>query len=247
MLRVRNVRGYYGRIQALHGVSLSAKEGEIVALIGANGAGKSTLLKAVSGLLSRWDGEITFRGRPLHGLKPPGIVAAGISLVPEGRWIFPPLTVLDNLKLGAYLRYRRKERETVERDLEGVWELFPVLRERSRQAAGTLSGGEQQMLAIARALMARPALLLLDEPSTGLAPLLVEKIFETLQILREQGLTLLLVEQNAQAALRIADRGYVLETGRMVLQGAAADLLSDQEVKRAYLGRDYREFYEGRA
>ncbi len=247
MLTIRNLRGGYGKIEALHGVSLSVRRGEIVALVGANGAGKSTLLKAVSGLLPQWTGEILFEGNPLRGKKPPDIVALGIGLVPEGRWIFPPMTVSDNLRLGAYLRLKKGDREGVSQDLERVFDLFPILFERREQPAGTLSGGEQQMLAIGRALMTRPKLMMLDEPSTGLAPLLVEKIFETIRRLREEGITFLLVEQNAQGALSLADRGYVLETGQMVLQGSARDLLEDQEVKRAYLGKDYREFVEGRA
>jgi branched-chain amino acid transport system ATP-binding protein len=246
MLRVRNLKCYYGRIQAINGVSLSVGVGELIALIGANGAGKSTLLQAICGLLPGWQGEIRFEKNSLQGLTPPRIVQRGISLVPEGRLIFPPLSVLDNLRLGAYLRYRKKEGEAVEEDLQTIWELFPVLKERARQAAGTLSGGEQQMLAIARALMARPRLLLLDEPSMGLAPMLVQRILETLVQLRDQGLTILLVEQNARAALRVADRGYVLETGRMVMEGTAADLLADHDLKRAYLGKDYRDFCEGR-
>ncbi len=247
MLRIRNLKCYYGRIQAINGVSLSVRPGELIALIGANGAGKSTLMQAVCGLLSQWEGDVQFEKAPLKGLKPPAITAKGISLVPEGRWIFPPMTVLDNLQLGAYLRYRRRERKAIAQEIEEMFDLFPVLRERARQPAGTLSGGEQQMLAIARALMSKPRLLLLDEPSMGLAPLLVKKILETLAQLRERGLTILLVEQNARAALQIADRGYVLENGRIVLDGPAADLLADQDVKRAYLGRDYREFDEGRA
>jgi branched-chain amino acid transport system ATP-binding protein len=247
MLRIRNLKCYYGRIMAIKGVSLSVSKGELVSLIGANGSGKSTLLQAICGLLSGWEGELDFLDRPLKGLKPPAIVQRGISLVPEGRLIFPPLSVLDNLKLGAYTRYRKKEHKQIAEDLDMVMELFPVLKDRAAQAAGTLSGGEQQMLAIGRALMARPSLLLLDEPSMGLAPLLVEKILKTLEQLRENGLTILLVEQNAQAALKIADRGYVLETGRIVLQGMSEDLLADDEVKRAYLGKDYGEFYDGRA
>ncbi|MFO8085445.1 MAG: ABC transporter ATP-binding protein [Desulfobacterales bacterium] len=247
MLRIRNLKCYYGRIMAIKGVSLSVAQGELVSLIGANGSGKSTLLQAICGLLPGWEGEMSFLGNSLKGSSPPAIVKKGISLVPEGRLIFPPLSVLDNLKLGAYTRYRKKQHREIAQDLDMVMVLFPVLKERIHQAAGTLSGGEQQMLAIGRALMAKPSLLLLDEPSMGLAPLLVDKILRTLVQLRENGLTILLIEQNAQAALKIADRGYVLETGRVVLQGAAEDLLADDEVKRAYLGKDYGEFYDGRA
>jgi len=247
MLRIRNLKCYYGKIRAINGVSLSVRKQELIALIGANGAGKSTLLQTICGLLTQWDGEVEFEKKSLKGLRPPSIVKKGISLVPEGRLLFPPMNVIDNLKLGAYLRYRQKDHARISEDLESVLELFPVLRERAKQAAGTLSGGEQQMLAIGRALMARPRLLLLDEPSMGLAPFLVRLILEVLVKLKDQGMTVLLVEQNARAALQIADRGYVLENGRVVLDGAAADLLADQEVKRAYLGKDYREFYEGRA
>jgi len=246
MLRIKNLKCYYGRIMAIRGVSLSVRRGELITLIGANGAGKSTLLEAICGLLPDWEGDIRFEDEPLKGLDPPSVVNRGISLVPEGRLIFPPLSVMDNLKLGAYTMYRRKRHADVEEDLETITRLFPILRERADQPAGTLSGGEQQMLAIGRALMARPRLLALDEPSMGLAPLMVEKILETLLLLKEKGLTILLVEQNAQAALKIADRGYVLENGKIVLQGPAEDLLADAEVKRAYLGRDYEEFYEGR-
>ncbi|GBC60520.1 ABC transporter ATP-binding protein [Desulfonema ishimotonii] len=247
MLRIKNLKCYYGRIMAIKGVSLSVRKGELISLIGANGAGKSTLLEAICGLLPGWKGEILFEDEPLAGLDPPSVVRRGISLVPEGRLIFPPLSVTDNLKLGAYTLYRRKRHKDVAADLEMIRDMFPILRERANQPAGTLSGGEQQMLAIGRALMARPRLLALDEPSMGLAPLMVEQILETLLTLRQQGLTILLVEQNAQAALKIADRGYVLETGKVVLQGPASELLTDSEVKRAYLGRDYEEFYDGRA
>lgn len=248
MLRVRNLKCYYGKIRAINGVSLSVRPGELIALIGANGAGKSTLLQAVCGLISQWEGEIELEKRSLRGLKAPTIVERGLSLVPEGRLLFPPMSVLDNLRLGAYLRYRRREqRVLIAEDLERVMALFPVLQERAVQPAGTLSGGEQQMLAIGRALMARPRLLLLDEPSMGLAPFLVRLILDTLVQLKLEGMTILLIEQNARAALQIADRGYVLENGQIVLEGAAADLLADQDVKRAYLGKDYREFYEGRA
>jgi branched-chain amino acid transport system ATP-binding protein len=247
MLRVRNLKCYYGKIRAINGVSLSVRPRELIALIGANGAGKSTLLQAICGLISRWEGEIALEKASLQGLKPPAIVQRGISLVPEGRLLFAPMSVLDNLRLGAYLRYRNRDHHRIVEDLESVMELFPVLRERAAQPAGTLSGGEQQMVAIGRALMARPRLLLLDEPSMGLAPFLVRLILDTLVQLREKGMTILLIEQNARAALQIADRGYVLENGQVVLDGVAGDLLADQDVKRAYLGKDYREFYEGRA
>jgi len=246
MLRIRNLKCYYGKIRAINGVSLSVRPRELIALIGANGAGKSTLLQTIGGLIQSWDGEIYFEKEPLRGLKPPAIVERGISLVPEGRLLFPPMSVLDNLKLGAYRRYLRREHASIEEDLEEVLKLFPVLRERSRQQAGTLSGGEQQMLAIGRALMARPRLLLLDEPSMGLAPFLVRLILDVLVQLKERGMTVFLVEQNARAALQIADRGYVLENGKVVLEGTGTDLLADQDVKRAYLGKDYREFTEGR-
>lgn len=246
MLRVKNLKCYYGRIMAVKGVSLSVGQGELITLVGANGAGKTTLLSALSGLLPSWKGDIFFEDAPLTGLTPPDIVKRGIALVPEGRLIFAPLSVDDNLRLGAYTRSRQGERAAIRRDLDMIRDLFPILAERAAQPAGTLSGGEQQMLAIGRALMAKPRLLLLDEPCMGLAPLMAQKILATLSQLRDEGLTLLLVEQNAQAALAIADRGYVLETGKVVLQGPAADLLSDAEVKRAYLGKDYEEFCEGR-
>ncbi|MBS3732939.1 MAG: ABC transporter ATP-binding protein [Desulfobacterales bacterium] len=244
MLRIRNLKCFYGRIMAIKGISLSVNAGEITCLIGANGSGKSTLLSAVCGLLPDWTGEIELKGQSIKGLDPPALVRRGISLVPEGRLIFPPLSVMDNLKLGAYTRYKKKAAGAVEEDLESMMSLFPILRERFRQPAGTLSGGEQQMLAIARALMARPRLLLLDEPSMGLAPMIVEKIMEVLEVLRSGGLTIVLVEQNALAALEAADRGYVLETGAVVLQGAADELLADKDVKRAYLGKDYGDFYD---
>ena len=246
MLRIRNLKCYYGRIRAINGVSLSVRPRELITLIGANGAGKSTLLQTICGLLPHWDGEIELEKKSLRGMAPPSLVKMGISLVPEGRLLFPPLSVLDNLKLGAYIRYRRGEHQEISDDLERALDLFPVLKERAKQPAGTLSGGEQQMLAIGRALMARPRLLLLDEPSMGLAPFLVRLILDILVQLKEQGITILLVEQNARAALQIADRGYVLENGRIVLEGPAKDLLADQDVKRAYLGKDYREFCEGR-
>ncbi len=244
MLRIKNLKCYYGRIMAVKGVSLSVKKGRIVTLIGANGSGKSTILEAICGLLPQWEGEITYEDISLKGFDPPAIVKQGISLVPEGRLVFPPLSVLDNLKLGAYTMYRKRKHAAVKQELENVMSLFPILHKRAKQAAGTLSGGEQQMLAIGRALMSNPRLLLLDEPSMGLAPLIVEKIFQILETLKNKGITILLVEQNAQAALQIADHGYVFETGTVVLQGPASDLLEDQGVKRAYLGKDYGEFYD---
>jgi branched-chain amino acid transport system ATP-binding protein len=245
MLKIRNLHAYYGSVLALSGVTCHVKEGEVVALIGANGAGKSTLLNAICGLV-RTRGEVKFKGKDIAGMAPEDIVALGISQVPEGRQLFAPMTVADNLELGAYLRFRRGNKKEIAEDLEHAYNLFPRLKERLAQKAGTLSGGEQQMLAIARALMARPRLLLLDEPSLGLAPIVVEDILSTLSRLRDEGLTVLLVEQNARAALKIADRAYVLETGRIILSGAAEDLLQDRQVTRAYLGRDYKEFTEGR-
>jgi branched-chain amino acid transport system ATP-binding protein len=247
LLKLRNLQTFYGRIRVLDNVSLSVKPGEIVTLIGANGAGKSTMLNCISSLIPSREGEILFQGQRINGQPPEEVVRLGICQVPEGRQIFQPLTVLENLELGAYLRYGRRERGSIERDLNMVFSLFPILAERSNQVSGTLSGGEQQMLAIARALMSRPKLLLLDEPSMGLAPRVVVDIFHTISRLRHEGLTILVVEQNARAALKIADRGYVLETGRIILQGSAAELLEDHDVKRAYLGRDYRDFTEGRS
>ncbi len=225
-------------------MSVSVRKNEIVALIGANGAGKSTLLNAISGVVPVARGNIFFNGKKLNGLRPEEIVSCGISQVPEGRQIFQPLTVLENLELGAYLRYKKKKKDEIETDFQRIYRLFPILEERKDQISGTLSGGEQQMLAIARALMARPKLLLLDEPSMGLAPRVVTTIMKTIENLRQNGLTILLVEQNARAALRVADRGYVIETGRIMLEGNADDLLVDNDVRRSYLGKDYEEFYE---
>ena len=230
MLRVRNITTYYGRIQILKGVSVHVGEGEIVALIGANGAGKTTLINAISGLLKVRSGTI--------------IVRRGISQVPEGRLVFAPLSVEDNLKLGAYVRYRAREKDEIARSLEGAYTLFPLLKGRKAQQAGTLSGGEQQMLAVARALMAKPKLLLLDEPSLGLAPIVSAEIFRVVSRLRDEGVTVLLVEQNARAALSIADRGYVLETGSVVLQDSAGRLLENREVQRAYLGKGKKEIWD---
>lgn len=244
MLRLTNVKCSYGSIMAVKGISLSVRRGELISIIGANGSGKSTLLSAISGLMTSWQGEILFEDRSLSGLSPPGIVKTGISMVPEGRQIFGPLSVSDNLALGSYTMIRNGKKKQAKSDLEKIFAMFPILKERSDQAAGTLSGGEQQMLAIGRALMARPKLLILDEPSMGLAPKIVKMIFNTIQQLRDQGVTILLVEQNAMAALNIADRGYVMETGKIVLQGTAQELLVDDEVKRAYLGKDYNGFYD---
>ena len=246
MLKIRNLQTYYGRIRVLDNVSLSVKPGEVVTLIGANGAGKSTILNCISRLIPCREGEIFFQGQKINGQSPEAVVRLGICQVPEGRQIFQPLTVLENLELGAYLRYGKRNRGSIQQDMDMVFSLFPILAERLQQVSGTLSGGEQQMLAIGRALMSRPKLLLLDEPSMGLAPRVVADIFHTVVKLRQEGLTILIVEQNARAALRIADRGYVLETGKIILQGTASELLEDHDVKRAYLGRDYREFTEGR-
>jgi branched-chain amino acid transport system ATP-binding protein len=245
MLKIRNLYAYYGAVTALSGVTCHIREGEIVALIGANGAGKTTLLNAICGLVRR-EGELAFLGNSLLRVPPENLVSLGIAQVPEGRQLFAPMTVAENLELGAYRRFGRDSRRAILEDLEHIYLLFPKLQERLDQKAGTLSGGEQQMLAIARALMARPKLLLLDEPSLGLAPLVVEAILTTLSRLREEGMTVLLVEQNARAALKIADRAYVMETGRIILSGSAQDLLADRQVTRAYLGRDYKEFTEGR-
>jgi len=233
MLRLESVEAGYGPVRCLQGVSLEVRDGEIVALLGANGAGKTTTLMAISGLVPIRGGDVTFRGKTLRGMAAADIVAQGISHVPEGRRILPRLTVLENLSLGAYLR---RDRSAIEQDVERVFGLFPILASRRRQLAGTLSGGEQQMLAIARGLMARPTLLLLDEPSLGLAPKLVVTIFDTIRRINQEGVTLLLVEQNAHLSLQIAHRGYVLETGRIVLTDAAARLADNPHVKAAYLG-----------
>ena len=245
MLRIRNLYAYYGSVTALSGVTCHVKEGEIVALIGANGAGKTTLLNAICGLV-RKKGEVAFQGREVGRMAAERMVGLGISQVPEGRQLFAPMTVAENLELGSYHRSGRNAKADIADDLDRVFNLFPVLKERGNQVAGTMSGGEQQMLAIARALMARPKLLLLDEPSLGLAPLVVENILATISRLKAEGMTIMLVEQNARAALKVAERAYVLETGRIILSGSAQDLLADRQVTRAYLGRDYKEFTEGR-
>ena len=232
MLAVEEVRSSYGRIEALHGVSLDVAAGEIVTLVGANGAGKTTLLRAISGVQSISAGRICFEARRVDGISAHARVALGIAQVPEGRQVFAPLSVEDNLRLGGWTR--RGER--LDAELAWIYELFPALAARRRVSAGTLSGGEQQMLAIGRALMAKPRLLLLDEPSMGLAPILVEQILDVVRSLKQGGLTVLLVEQNARAALAIADRGYVVETGRIATSGSADELLADDRVRAAYLG-----------
>ena len=233
LLEVRELVVHYGAVQALKGVSVHAGAGEIVTLIGANGAGKTTLLRTLSGLLPVHSGEILFEGKSLVRMPAHEIVGLGIAQSPEGRMVFANLSVEDNLELGAY---RRKDRAGIRADRDAVYHQFPRLLERRRQSAGTLSGGEQQMLAIGRALMARPRLLLLDEPSLGLAPLLVREIFRTIREINQRGVTVLLVEQNAHMALSIAGRGYVLETGRVTIEDAASKLLQNDEVKKAYLG-----------
>ncbi len=244
MLRLTSVDASYGRVQALRGVSLHVDEGEIVTLIGANGAGKSTTLEVISGLIRAEAGEIAFAGRAVTNWPPGRLVRAGICHVPEGREIFGSLTVRDNLALGAYSRWGRDGRGEVAAEIERQFERFPQLAERRDQLAGSLSGGEQQMLALARGLASRPKLLMLDEPSLGLAPIIARQFLAEVQALREEGLTVLLVEQNARAALRIADRGYVLETGRIILEGTARDLLDNPEVQRAYLGKEYGDIWE---
>jgi branched-chain amino acid transport system ATP-binding protein len=246
MLKVKNINTYYGQVHALKNVSLHLSEGEIVTLIGANGAGKTTILNSLSAIIPPRSGEILFDGKAINNLSPDKIVEMGISQVPEGRQVFKPLSVEENLELGAYLRYRKREgRGAIKKELESVYALFPVLLERRKQMAGTLSGGEQQMLAIGRALMAKPRLLLLDEPSMGLAPLVVQEIFAVIENLRrEKKSTVLLVEQNAKVALKMADRGYVLETGKVILEGIASDLLENKEVQRAYLGKEKKEIWE---
>jgi len=233
VLKVESLDVYYGAVHALKGISIEARDGEIVTLIGANGAGKTTLLRALSGIVPSRSGRITFDGRDITKLPPHQIVALGISQSPEGRMVFSNLSVEDNLELGAY---HRKDRAAIRLDRDAMFQLFPRLQERRRQLSGTLSGGEQQMLAIARALMAKPKLLLLDEPSLGLAPLLVREIFRTIAEINAGGVTVLLVEQNAHMALSIARRGYVLETGHVRFEDAAKNLLANDDVKKAYLG-----------
>jgi branched-chain amino acid transport system ATP-binding protein len=235
MLELNDVHSYYGNIHALKGISLTVDQGEIVTLIGSNGAGKSTTISTISGLMTPRFGEVWLEGQRIDGVPAHRLVKMGIGQAPEGRWIFPKLTVLENLQMGAFVR---DDRDGVQADFQRVFTLFPRLEERLSQPGGTLSGGEQQMLAIGRALMAHPRLLMLDEPSMGLAPVLVDAIFETIQRINEEGTTVLLVEQNALMALEVADRGYVLQTGRIVLEGTAKKLAADEMVRKAYLGEE---------
>ena len=234
MLKIQQLRVSYGGIQALRGIDLEVPDGKIVTLIGANGAGKSTTLRTISGLVKPAHGRIHLQGEDITSLSPDRIVSKGLTLVPEGRRVFPDLTVLENLKLGAYLR---KDKAEIEKDLKWVYELFPRLEERNWQSAGTLSGGEQQMLAVGRALMSRPKLMMLDEPSLGLAPLVVQDIFSIIREINRQGVTVLLIEQNANMALKIADLAYVLETGNITMSGTGAELLANEKIKEAYLGK----------
>jgi branched-chain amino acid transport system ATP-binding protein len=234
MLKIENLKVAYGGIEALKGISFEVPEGNIVTLIGANGAGKSTTLRSIMSLVKTKSGKITLKGEDITDLSTTEIVSKGVTLVPEGRRVFPNLTVLENLKIGAYLR---DDKDGIQEDIQHVYELFPRLEERSWQLAGTLSGGEQQMLAVGRALMSRPKIMMMDEPSLGLAPLVVRDIFGIIEKIREQGTTILLIEQNANLALRTADYGYVLETGNIVLSGKGYELLENEEVKAAYLGK----------
>ncbi|MBN2900516.1 ABC transporter ATP-binding protein [Limosilactobacillus mucosae] len=233
MLQVKDLSISYGAIQAVRHVDFEVKKGEIVTLIGANGAGKSTILKTISGIVKPQSGSIEYQDESLIGKKAPQIVAAGISQVPEGRHVFPAMTVMENLQLGSYLQ---KNRDQIDQRLQEIFEMFPILKERQHQDAATLSGGEQQMLVMARAMMAGPKLLLLDEPSMGLAPIYIQKVFEIIQKINAQGTTILLIEQNAHQALSIADRGYVIASGEIQLTGSGEKLLNDPQVKRAYLG-----------
>ncbi|MBT3275081.1 MAG: ABC transporter ATP-binding protein [Spirochaetales bacterium] len=240
MLKIRNLESGYGRLRVLKSISLHVNPGEIVTIIGANGAGKSTLLNTVSGTVRSQSGSILFKDAEISKSAPEHIVRVGCSLVPEGRQLFPTMTVSDNLILGAYTLYQQRKRSEAEKELENIYNLFPRLAEREKQLAGTLSGGEQQMVAIGRSLMAQPDFVMLDEPSMGLAPLIVRDILGAAVTLKEQGKTVLLVEQNARAALQIADRGYVMETGHLILEGSAEELLENRDVQRAYLGKDYK-------
>ncbi|MFE2375759.1 ABC transporter ATP-binding protein [Streptomyces sp. NPDC059398] len=235
LLEVQDLRVAYGKIEAVKGISFTVEAGQVVTLIGTNGAGKTTTLRTLSGLIKPVGGTVTFDGKPLAGIPAHKVVALGLAHSPEGRHIFPRLSIFENLQLGAFLR---DDKEGIEKDIQRAYDLFPILGERRKQAAGTLSGGEQQMLAMGRALMSQPKLLMLDEPSMGLSPIMMQKIMETIVELKSQGMTILLVEQNAQAALSLADHGYVMEIGRISLAGTGHDLLHDESVRKAYLGED---------
>lgn len=244
MLTATNLCAAIGRVEILKSISFHVDEGEMVTLIGANGSGKSTLLNVIAGLLPPQSGKLQFAGRDLVRMTPPTMVRMGVALVPEGRQLFSPLSVIDNLVLGAYTQYGRKNKSEIDEQMENVLKLFPILRERRKQLAGTLSGGEQQMLAIGRALMSDPKLLLLDEPSIGLAPRIIQEIFSTISELRNRGMTILLVEQNARLALDSADRGYVMETGQIVMEGDCKDLKRNPEIEHAYLGKGRGDIWE---
>ncbi|GAK54295.1 HAAT family amino acid/amide ABC transporter ATP-binding protein 2 [Candidatus Moduliflexus flocculans] len=244
MLKIRNLDSGYGKLRVLKNVSLHVNPGEIVGIIGTNGAGKTTLLHSISGVMRPWAGDIVFDNNAILGIPAHKIVALGCALVPEGRQVFAPMTVEENLLLGAYTQFRRKAGAAIHDELQRIYAMFPILQQRSRQFAGTLSGGEQQMLAIGRALMSKPAFIMLDEPSMGLAPLVVKEIFRAISSLRDSGRTVLIVEQNSKAVLGIADRGYVMETGSIVIEGTAQELLNNTDVQRAYLGKDYQRINE---
>ncbi|MGW6566176.1 ABC transporter ATP-binding protein [Streptomyces sp. NPDC054975] len=235
LLEVEDLRVAYGKIEAVKGISFSVEAGQVVSLIGTNGAGKTTTLRTLSGLIKPASGKITFDGQVLNGIPAHKVVSLGMAHSPEGRHIFPKLTITENLQLGAFLR---KDKDGIEKDIQRAYDLFPILGERRKQAAGTLSGGEQQMLAMGRALMSQPKLLMLDEPSMGLSPIMMQKIMETIATLKAEGMTILLIEQNAQAALSLADHGYVLEVGKIKLSGTGQDLLHDDEVRKTYLGEE---------
>ena len=242
MLKIRNLEAGYDKLKVLKGISLHVNPGEIISIIGANGAGKTTLLNTIASIVKPTAGEIYLKKNDISLSSSDQIVNNGCVLVPEGRQLFPTMTIKENLILGAYTLYRKKNKKSALENLNNIYEMFPVLKERKSQLAGTLSGGEQQMVAIGRALMSGPELLLMDEPSMGLAPIIVKNIFKVVESLRNSGKTILIVEQNAKAVLEIADRGYVMETGTLVMEGSADELLNNNDVKRAYLGKDYKEF-----
>ena len=244
MLKIRSLESGYGKLRVLKSVSLHVNQGEIVGIIGGNGAGKTTLLHTITGVMRAWAGEIVFQGKPLRSVPAHQVVALGCALVPEGRQVFAPMSVEENLLLGAYTQFRKRAGAAVPDEMQRIYALFPILQQRRQQLAGTLSGGEQQMLAIGRALMAKPAFIMLDEPSMGLAPLVVKEILATISKLRAAGSTILIVEQNSKAVLNIADRGYVMETGSIVLEGTAQELLNNKDVQRAYLGKEYQRINE---